>query len=164
MIQVLEILKWPVVLVFLFLIFKKDISLILKKVSLREITVPKKLKLIFSNQYKSIKESNNNEESFFERLYNKMTGAQLRFLFVLRESMKLGGRGMDCGYVSNYFQKIIKSKTDRYDGWITPFITAYLQENGLVSIADNFFRLNKIGEEFLTYIEKKKYKISEKVL
>lgn len=106
----------------------------------------------------------NNKNSFFEKLYQKMTGAQLRFLLVLKESMKIGGRGMDCGYVSRYFQNIIKSKTDRYDGWITPFITAHLQENGLVSVADNFFRLNKIGEDFLNYIEGKRYKISDKEL
>jgi len=54
--------------------------------------------------------------------------------------------------------------TDRYHGWITPFITAYLQENGLVSVSNNFFSLNKIGEDFLSYIEAKKYPIQEKGL
>ena len=163
MMQALEILKWPVAVVILFLIFKKEVGQFLKRNNL-EVQFPNKLKLIFSKQYKSIRENKGNKNSFFDRLYSKMTGAQLRFLFVLRKSMKLNDRGMDCRDVSNYFQNIIKTKTDRYDGWITPFITAYLQENGLVSVADNFFRLNKIGEDFLTFIEGKGYKISEKEL
>jgi hypothetical protein len=164
MVQIIEILKWPFTIIILFLIFRKEVSQSIKKISLKEISISEKIKLIFSRQYKVVKENKDNENSFFEELYSKMTGAQLRFLFILRESMKLGGKGLDCGYVSNYFQNIIRSKTDRYDGWITPFITAYLQENGLVSVADNFFRLNKIGEEFLNYIETKGHKRSKKEL
>lgn len=164
MVQIIEILKWPTTVIMLFLIFRSEVGKLIKKINLKEISISEKFKLIFTRQYKAVKENQSNENSFFERLYSKMTGAQLRFLFILRESMKLGGRGLDCGYVSNYFQNVIKSKTDRYDGWITPFITAYLQENGLISVADNFFRLNKIGEEFLNYIETKGYKISEKGL
>ncbi len=105
-----------------------------------------------------------NDNTQFEEIYAKSTGAQLRFLFVLRESMRLGGKGMDCGYVSNYFQNTISSMTNRYRGWITPFITAYLQEKGLVSVSNNFFSLNKSGEEFLEYIEAKRYSIEEKEL
>lgn len=105
-----------------------------------------------------------NKDVFFEDIYSHATGAQLRFIKILRESMRLGGRGMDCGYVRRYFIDVIGSKTDRYQGWITPFITAYLQEKELVSVRDNFFSLNKIGEEFLTYIEGKKYPIEEREL
>lgn len=101
---------------------------------------------------------------FFEKIYKKATGAQLRFLLVLRESMKFGGRGMDCGYVSGYFQNIIKSKTDRYDGWITPFITAHLQDNKIVNVAENFYSLTKLGSDFLNYIERRKYPVLEKAL
>jgi hypothetical protein len=77
-------------------------------------------------------------DEIMENLYKKMTGAQLRFLFLLREA-SVKGRGLDCGYVSRYFTNIIGSKTDRYDGWITPFITQYLQENQLLSVADNYY-------------------------
>ncbi len=162
--ELLKIVTWPVTTIVVLLIFKHEIGIFIKSLNLKEIVIPERLKLIFSRQYQVTKEYRNNKNYFFEELYQKMTGAQLRFLFVLKESMKLGGRGMDCGYVSNYFQNIIKSKTDKYDGWITPFITAYLQENGLVTVADNFFRINKIGEDFLSYVESKAYKISDKEL
>lgn len=170
-IMIMEIIKaliWPVavviVVVLFLLIYKREIANFIKGIRLKKIIIPKKLKLIFSEQYEVIKENKGDKNIFFENLYSKMTGAQLRFLLILRESMKIGGKGMDCRYVSQYFQNIIKSKTDRYDGWITPFITAYLQKNGLVSVADNFFRLNKIGEDFLNYIEDKEYKRSDKEL
>jgi hypothetical protein len=114
------------------------------------------------NTLNNLPTNKNNE--YFENIYSKITGAQLRFLFVLRESMRMGGKGMDCGYVSNYFQNVIGSMTDRYKGWITPFITAYLQEKGLVNVADNYFSLNKIGEEFLEYLEETDYQIKEKDL
>lgn len=114
---------------------------------------------------KKRKKSNSKDKNdLFEKIYKKATGAQLRFLLILRESMKLGGKGLDCGYVSRYFLNVIQSKTDRYDGWITPFITAHLQENDLVSVSDNFFRLNKTGKDFLDYIESRKYPILSKEL
>lgn len=101
---------------------------------------------------------------FFEEIWLKTTGAQLRFLEVLRESMRNNGRGMDCGYVSNYFQNIIGKMTDRYRGWITPFIVAYIQEKGIVVVSDNFFSITNLGEDFLDYIEQKGYKIKDKEL
>lgn len=107
---------------------------------------------------------NNKNNDFFEEIYFNTTGAQLRFLEVLRESMRGGGRGMDCGYVSRYFLNIIGSMTNRYNGWITPFITAYIQEKGLTTVSDNFFSLTKTGEEFLEYIKSKGYPIQEKEL
>lgn len=114
---------------------------------------------------KALKQSQTDTNNdFFEEIYSNATGAQLRFLRVLRESMRLGGKGMDCGYVSRYFQNTIGSMTNRYHGWITPFITAYLQEKDLVSVSNNFFSLNKIGIDFLVYIEARKYPIQEKEL
>ena len=78
--------------------------------------------------------------------------------------MRSGGKGMDCGYVSRYFQNVIGSMTNRYNGWITPFITAYIQEKNLTIVSDNFFSLTKTGEEFLDYIKSKRYPIQEKEL
>ncbi len=104
------------------------------------------------------------KKDYFEDIYIKSTGAQLRFLEVLRESMRIGGKGMDCGYVSRYFINVIGSKTDRYHGWITPFITAYIQERRLVTVSNNFFSLTQLGEKFLDYIKSKGYQIQEKEL
>lgn len=109
-----------------------------------------------------IKNGKNND--YFEEVYSNITGAQLRFLEILKESMRGGGRGMDCGYVSTYFQNVIGSMTNRYHGWITPFITAYIQEKGLTFVSDNFFSLTKTGEEFLDYIKSKRYPTQEREL
>jgi len=162
-IDILKIIfSWPSVVIVIFLVLKKDISNILNKPNLSEISIKDMIRVIFSGQYQAKKEPEKKDE-LMEKLYEKMTGAQLRFLFLLREA-SLKGRGMDCGYVSNYFQQIIKSKTDRYDGWITPFITQYLQENQLLSVADNYYKLEKSGEIFLKYIEDKGYSTQDKPL
>lgn len=156
------ILSWPVVVLIIFLILKKDISNLINRANIQELTFKNLIKIIFSGQYQAKKESGKHDE-LMENLYEKMTGAQLRFLVLLREA-SIKGKGLDCGYVSNYFQQIIKAKTDRYDGWITPFITQYLQENQLVSVADNYYKLEKPGEVFLKYIEDKGYSVMDKPL
>jgi len=156
------IFSWPFVVVIIFFVLKKDISFLINKANIGEISIKDIVKVIFNNQYQAKKESGKNNQ-LMETLYEKMTGAQLRFLFLLREA-SIKGRGLDCGYVSNYFQQIIKSKTDRYDGWITPFITQYLQENQLISVADNYYKLEKSGITFLNYVENKNYPVLEKQL
>lgn len=156
------IISWPTVIIVIFFVLKKDISDLLHRVNLQELAFKDIFKVIFSGQYEVKKETGKNDE-LMESLYEKMTGAQLRFLVLLREA-SIKGRGLDCGYVSNYFQQIIKSKTDRYDGWITPFITQYLQDNQLLSVADNFYKIEKRGEDFLKYIESKNYPVQDKPL
>lgn len=156
------IITWPVVVILIFFVLKRDISNLLNRVNLQELAFKDLFKVIFSGQYQTKKETGKNDE-LMESLYEKMTGAQLRFLILLREA-SVKGRGLDCGYVSNYFQQIIKSKTDRYDGWITPFITQYLQDNQLLSVADNYYKLEKRGEDFLKYIEGKGYSTQDKPL
>ena len=162
-IDILKIIfSWPTVVVVIFLVLKKDISNILNKPNLSEISIKDMIKVIFSGQYQAKKETGKDDD-LMESLYTKMTGAQLRFLILLREA-SVKGRGLDCGYVSNYFQQIIKSKTDRYDGWITPFITQYLQDNQLLSVADNYYKIEKRGNDFLKYIEDKGYSTQDKPL
>lgn len=156
------IISWPVVVIIVFLVLKKDISNLLNRANIQELAFKDLFKIIFSGQYQTKKETGKHDE-LMENLYEKMTGAQLRFLVLLREA-SIKGRGLDCGYVSNYFQQIIKSKTDRYDGWITPFITQYLQDNNLLSVADNYYKIEKLGEDFLKYIEDKGYSTQDKPL
>jgi hypothetical protein len=156
------IISWPVVVIIVFLVLKKDISNLLNKANIQELAFKDLFKIIFSGQYQTKKETGKHDE-LMENIYEKMTGAQLRFLVLLREA-SIKGRGLDCGYVSNYFQQIIKSKTDRYDGWITPFITQYLQDNNLLSVADNYYKIEKLGEDFLKYIEDKGYSTQDKPL
>ncbi len=127
-----------------------------------EIRKVENAKALNQKKFSHDRTSNTNEK--YEMLYKNATGAQLRFLLILREAMRFGSQGMDCGYVSNYFQNIIKSQTDRYDGWITPFITGHLQGNEIVKVADNYYTLTKFGEEFLKYIEKRNYPLLEKKL
>lgn len=156
------IISWPTVIIVIFFVLKNDISGLLHRVNLQELAFKDIFKVIFSGQYEVKKETGKNDE-LMKSLYEKMTGAQLRFLVLLREA-SIKGRGLDCGYVSNYFQQIIKSKTDRYDGWITPFITQYLQDNQLLSVADNYYKIEKRGEYFLKYVEDKGYSIQDKPL
>lgn len=161
--EILKILIWPLVVVIFFLIFRKELSELINRLNINKIIIGEKFSAIF-NQFKPIKEKNANENLFFEEIYKKTTGAQLQFLEVLRESMRGNSKGMDCGYVSHYFINIIGSKTNRYHGWITPFITAYLQENDLVKVENNFFSLTKKGTEFLEYTENKEYPLSKERL
>lgn len=156
------IISWPVVVIVVFFVLKSDISNLLNKANLQELAFKDLFKIIFSGQYQTKKETGKHDD-LMENLYEKMTGAQLRFLVLLREA-SIKGRGLDCGYVSNYFQQIIKSKTDRYDGWITPFITQYLQDNQLLSVSDNYYKIEKLGEDFLKYIENKGYSTQDKPL
>jgi len=156
------IISWPVVVVVVFFVLKSDISNLLNRANLQELAFKDFFKIIFNGQYQTKKETGEHDE-LMENLYEKMTGAQLRFLVLLREA-SIKGRGLDCGYVSSYFQQIIRSKTDRYDGWITPFITQYLQDNQLLSVADNYYKIEKLGEDFLKYIENKGYSTQDKPL
>lgn len=163
LVEILKIIvSWPVAVIVIFIMLKNDIASMLNKSNLSEISIKDMIKIIFNGQYQVTKEPGKHDE-IMENLYKKMTGAQLRFLFLLREA-SVKGRGLDCGYVSRYFTNIIGSKTDRYDGWITPFITQYLQENQLLSVADNYYKMEKLGESFLKYIEDKGYSIQEKPL
>jgi len=164
LIDIINLLVWPIVFLVFTLIFKNEIGEFISRLSLKEFSIAEKFKAVFNKQYKVVKEKVASQNILYENIYKKLTGAQLKFLEVLRESMRGGGRGMDCGYVSRYFINIIGTKTDRYDGWITPFITAYLQENGLVKVSDNFFILEDKGFNFLDYLDKMKYPLTKKTL
>lgn len=122
-----------------------------------------KLKIIFG-QFKPRKESNRGSKNqLFEKIYERISGAQIHFLVLLRQFYTKGGKtGMPCGYASNYHISFVKPRTHRYDGWITPFFTAYLEENGLVSVSNNYYHMEKLGFDFLDYLEKMGYSEKDK--
>lgn len=118
---------------------------------------------ILMNQYEPKKEKMVSKNLFFEEIYLKITGAQMHFLFLLNQFYIKGlDKGMPCGYVSQYFQNLVKSKTDKYDGWITPFFTSYLEENNLIEVSNNFYKMKKLGFEFLKYIDQMGYSEKDK--
>lgn len=119
---------------------------------------------IILDQYQAKKEfKGKNRNAFFEKVYEKITGAQIHFLILLKQFYSKGtSQGMPCGYASNYHQNLVKSRTRRYDGWITPFFTAYLEENNLVSVSNNYYHMEKLGFEFLDYIDKLGYSEEDK--
>lgn len=121
-----------------------------------------KLKIILA-QYKAKKEvsASGNMNEVFEKIYEKITGAQIHFLYLLKQFSKKGV-GMPCGYASQYFQNLVKSQTNRYDGWITPFFTDYLEGNRLVSVSNNYYHLETLGTKFLDYLEKMGYSEKDK--
>lgn len=122
-----------------------------------------KFKIIL-DQFKPRREKSvGNKDELFEKIFEKISGAQIHFLILLKKFYtKRMKRGMPCGYASNYFQNLVKSQTRKYDGWITPFFTAYLEENSLVSVSDNYYHLEKPGFEFLDYLEKMGYSEKDK--
>lgn len=118
---------------------------------------------IILDQFKPKKEINKDKNEFFESIYEKISGAQIHFLILLKQFYSKGMKqGMPCGYASNYFQNLVKSQTGKYDGWITPFFTSYLEENNLVSVSDNFYRMEPLGFEFLKYLNKMGYSEKDK--
>lgn len=122
-----------------------------------------KFKIVLE-QFKPRKEATNKTKNeFFEKIYEKITGAQMHFLVLLKQFYTKGMKqGMPCGYASNYHINFVKPRTRRYDGWITPFFTAYLEENNLVSVSNNFYHLEKLGFEFLDYLDKMDYSEKDK--
>ena len=122
-----------------------------------------KFKVILG-QFKPKKETNKGSKNeFLVKIYEKISGAQIHFLILLRQFYTKGGKmGMPCGYASNYHINFVKPRTNRYDGWITPFFTAYLEENNLVSVSDNYYQMEKLGFDFLDYLEKMGYSEKDK--
>jgi len=130
---------------------------------IRMINYNDKFKVIL-DQFRPRKEkSSSNKNGLFEKIYEKISGAQIHFLVLLKQFYIKGGKmGMPCGYASNYHQNLVKARTSRYDGWITPFFTAYLEENNLVSISNNYYHMEKLGFGFLDYLEKMGYSEKDK--
>lgn len=63
-IDILKIIfSWPTVVVVIFLVLKKDISNILNKPNLSEISIKDMIKVIFSGQYQAKKETGKDDES-----------------------------------------------------------------------------------------------------
>jgi len=122
-----------------------------------------KFKVIL-DQFKPRKETNKGSKNeLFEKIYEKISGAQIHFLILLRQFYTKGEKmGMPCGYATNYHVSFVKPRTHRYDGWITPFFTAYLEENGLVSVSDSYYHMEKLGFDFLDYFEKMGYSEKDK--
>lgn len=122
-----------------------------------------KFKVILG-QFKPKKEkTTGNKNELFEKIYEKISGAQMHFLILLKQFYTKGGKmGMPCGYASSYHINFVKPRTHRYDGWITPFFTAYLEENGLVSVSEGYYHMEKLGFDFLDYLEKSRYSEKDK--
>lgn len=152
------ILIWGLVFI---LLTKNQLRALVDRIN--TINYKDKFKVVL-DQFKPRKEVNSKTRNkFFEKIYEKITGAQMHFLVLLKQFYKRGMKqGMPCDYASNYFQNLVKSKTKNYDGWITPFFTAYLEENNLVSVSDNFYHMEKLGFEFLEYLEKINYSEKDK--
>lgn len=149
--------------VLLILIAKDQLRALIDRVKM--INYNDKFRVIF-DQFKPRKEkSGNNKNELFEKIYEKISGAQIHFLILLKQFYTKGmKKGMPCGHASNYFQNIVKSQTRKYDGWIAPFLTAYLEENNLVSVSDGFYHMEKTGFDFLDYLEKMEYSEKDKEL
>lgn len=91
-----------------------------------------------------------NEE--FEKIFSGITGAQLHFLLLLRQFYTKGqNRGMPCSYATMYHMSVVRARTHRYDGWITPFFTAYLEDYELVYVEGSFYKMKEKGFAFIDY-------------
>jgi len=147
--------------VIVILVIKDQLRALIDRIGM--INYNDKFKIIL-DQFKPRKEVNNkNKDKFFEKIYEKISGAQIHFLVLLRQFYTKGGKmGMPCGYASNYHVSFVKPRTHRYDGWITPFFTAYMEENNLVSVSEGYYHMEKLGFDFLDYLEKMGYSEKDK--
>lgn len=157
-------MNYPVVFlilgIFLIIVLKDQLRALVDRINTINYD---KLKIIMG-QFKPRKETTKgNKNELFEKIYEKISGAQIHFLTLLKQFYTKGGKmGMPCGYASNYHINFVKPRTNRYDGWITPFFTAYLEENNLVSVSDGYYHMEKLGFDFLDYLEKMGYSEKDK--
>lgn len=92
---------------------------------------------------------------FFERLYQKILGSQLKLLFRLSfTSNKLISKSD----LQNIYKNQPISKTMDMDKWL-----AFLIESDLIDVTDEYVKITEAGDEFLHYIKKRQYDVNVKL-